>query len=107
MAIYPPGILSFLYNVMNDTEMNEKFRNQETRYDVMEFFMLNDELRRIFEDATKRFYDKKYKIGNRSFSYEEVGEFAKEEFTNYKDTDVKILLKAIEEELKQCYGRFW
>jgi hypothetical protein len=107
MATYPPGILSFLYNVMNDLEINEKFRDDKTRYDVMEFFMLNDELRQIFEDATKRFYDKKYKLGGRNFSYEVVEEFAKEEFANYKDTDVKTLLRAVEEELKRCYGRFW
>jgi hypothetical protein len=39
MAIMPPGTLSFLYNVMNDTEMNQKFQNDP--YEVMEFFQLS------------------------------------------------------------------
>ena len=38
MTIMPPGTLSFLYNVMNDTEMNNNFRDDP--YEVMEFFQL-------------------------------------------------------------------
>jgi hypothetical protein len=31
---------------------------------------------------------------------------AEKEFERYSD-DVKTLLKAVEEELKECYGCFW
>src|SRR5262245_28524687 len=49
MAFVPPGMLSFLYHVMNDTEMNDKFR--EDPYEVMEFFQLTDDQRRMIYAA--------------------------------------------------------
>src|SRR5947209_7894229 len=49
MASVPPGMLSFLYHVMNDTEMNDKFR--EDPYEVMEFFKLTDDQRKTIYKA--------------------------------------------------------
>jgi len=52
MASIPAGMLSFLYNVMHDTEMNERFQYEP--YGVMEFFQLNDEQRQLIGDAGKK-----------------------------------------------------
>ena|SRR2546425_8296333 len=49
MASVPPGLLSFLYHVMNDTEMNDKFR--EDPYEIMEFFKLTDDQRKTIYKA--------------------------------------------------------
>ncbi len=49
MAVMPSGMLSFLYNVMNDTEMNQRFRDEP--HEVMEFFELTDRQRKLIEDA--------------------------------------------------------
>jgi hypothetical protein len=107
MATFPPGILSFLYNVMNDDEINEKFRqSEESREDVMEFFMLKDPLRKIFRDASERFYKKKKSLGSVYLSYDQAKQLAEAEFDEYTE-DVQTLFKALKEELKECYGRFW
>jgi hypothetical protein len=47
MTIMPPGTLSFLYNVMNDTEMNNNFRDDP--YEVMEFFQLTTEQQQFIQ----------------------------------------------------------
>jgi hypothetical protein len=107
MATYPPGILSFLYNVMNDAAINDQFRKDEnSREEVMEFFMLKDPLRKIFRDASERFYRKKKSLGSAYLSYDQAKQLAEAEFDEYTD-DVQALLKAVKEELKECYGRFW
>jgi hypothetical protein len=49
MAIMPTGTLAFLYNVMNDTEFNDKFR--EDPYEVMEFFQLSKEQQEFVQYA--------------------------------------------------------
>ena len=49
MASLPPGMLSFLYNVMHNTEINKEFRYEP--YEVMEFFQLTDEQRELIGDA--------------------------------------------------------
>src|ERR1044071_4951671 len=48
MASIPPGTLSFLYHVLHDPEMNERFRNDP--YEVMEFFQLTDWQRHMIYD---------------------------------------------------------
>lgn len=49
MDAVPPGMISFLYNVMYDPEMNANFRKDP--YKVMEFFQLSDEQQQLVQSA--------------------------------------------------------
>ena len=114
MATYPPGVISFLYNVINDAEMNEKFRDNE--YEVMEFFMLDDKLRQVFTDGGEKFKEhqreqkaRKKAVGSSDpLSYKEVQQFAEDLFAEPLSREkLETIFAAIEKELKECFGRMW
>jgi hypothetical protein len=45
---YPPGLLSFLYNVMNDSTLNAQFQSDPAN--VMKAFALSDEAQTAIEE---------------------------------------------------------
>ena len=107
MAAYPPGMLSFLYNVLHDVEINEKFRYDED--EVMEYFDLTDDQRRIIKRAGKLLIDEREEAardGRKMLTYKETLDIAKREFREW-DEEVEELMQAVQEELEKGYGRFW
>ena len=111
MAIHPPGMLSFLYNVMNDHEMNKNFRKNP--FIVMEYFQLPDMDRSIIYNmglplaALRKERQEETRINmelTRPVRDAEAQELLER---NRFQPDMDRILGAVKEELKAGYGRFW
>ncbi len=108
MGEVPTGLVSFLYNVMNNIEFNEKFRKSEQdRERLMDFFQLSpkvkDVVRQISQNELKREKARaKRKANNRKAADQEYGE---REVINEKQ--LEVVFAALGPELQENYRRTW
>lgn len=95
MASYPEGILSFLYHITYDFEVNLKFKESCTAVEeVMDFFMIRDpETRKITLETWHEEY--------------EAHEHCKEPDPAVINRAVAHLLRKLDQELRDGYERVW
>ena len=116
MAVYPPGVLSFLYNLVHNSEVTKEFRNDPT--EVLDYFRVPAQYYRpihnIGEAVRKVKAARMQQVASKTTTQQPIQlPVSKNDVEPYvpdkneRDRLLEGLRNTVKKELELGYGRFW